>query len=171
MNDPIKAISLTQPWATLVAISAKEIETRSWSSPYRGWLAIHAAKGLDAVGGAEGLVEQCRQEPFRSVLLGHFGAGAIAGQALPLGAIVAVGNLHRIERTGRTPADEVYVWGQDLPITDPNELAFGDYTPGRFAWVLTNVHPLVEPVPCRGALRVWTMPPDVEEAVRNQVRL
>ena len=42
----MKALTLTQPWASLVAIGAKRIETRSWSTPYRGLLAIHAAKGF-----------------------------------------------------------------------------------------------------------------------------
>ena len=32
----VKALTLTQPWATLVAIGAKRIETRSWSTRYRG---------------------------------------------------------------------------------------------------------------------------------------
>jgi hypothetical protein len=41
----MKALTLTQPWATLVAIGAKTIETRSWPTSYRGPLAIHAAKG------------------------------------------------------------------------------------------------------------------------------
>ena len=40
----MKALTLTQPWATLVAIGAKTIETRGWSTSYRGPLAIHAAK-------------------------------------------------------------------------------------------------------------------------------
>lgn len=38
----MKAITLMQPWATLVAIGAKRLETRSWSTNYRGPLAIHA---------------------------------------------------------------------------------------------------------------------------------
>ena len=42
----MKALTLTQPWATLVAIGAKRIETRSWRTSYRGPLAIHAAKGF-----------------------------------------------------------------------------------------------------------------------------
>lgn len=41
----MKAITLTQPWASLVACGAKKIETRSWRTHHRGWIAIHAAKG------------------------------------------------------------------------------------------------------------------------------
>src|SRR3954451_22243677 len=56
-SDPpgitIPALTLTQPWATLVAIGAKQIETRSWGTSYRGWLAIHAAKGYPDAAKAE----------------------------------------------------------------------------------------------------------------------
>src|SRR4051812_11429933 len=83
----MKVLTLTQPWATLVAIGAKHIETRSWETLYRGPLAIHAAKGLGPVGGKQGLMDLCRREPFRSVLLA---AGYLGPPPLPLGAIVAV---------------------------------------------------------------------------------
>jgi hypothetical protein len=43
----IKALTLIQPWATLIADGRKLIETRSWSTDYRGLLAIHAGKKLD----------------------------------------------------------------------------------------------------------------------------
>lgn len=42
----MKALSLTQPWASLIAIGAKRVETRSWSTNHRGPVAIHAAKGF-----------------------------------------------------------------------------------------------------------------------------
>lgn len=41
---PVTALSLWQPWASLVALGAKTIETRSWSTKYRGPLLIHAAR-------------------------------------------------------------------------------------------------------------------------------
>ena len=53
----MKAITLTQPWATLVMLGQKQWETRSWRTHYTGALAIHlkaystgreAKAGLDA---------------------------------------------------------------------------------------------------------------------------
>ncbi|KQO04623.1 hypothetical protein ASF12_13925 [Paenibacillus sp. Leaf72] len=38
----MKAITIIQPWATLIAIGAKQYETRGWSTKHRGALAIHA---------------------------------------------------------------------------------------------------------------------------------
>ena len=45
----MKALTLTQPWATLIAVGAKRIETRSWGTSYRGRIAIHAAKGFASI--------------------------------------------------------------------------------------------------------------------------
>ena len=41
---PVKAITIWQPWASLVAVGAKTMETRSWPTKYRGPIAIHAAQ-------------------------------------------------------------------------------------------------------------------------------
>ncbi len=42
----MKALTLCQPWASLVALGHKRIETRCWETKYRGTLAIHAAAAL-----------------------------------------------------------------------------------------------------------------------------
>ena len=39
----MKALSLRQPWANLIADGRKTIETRTWRTRYRGPLAIHAS--------------------------------------------------------------------------------------------------------------------------------
>jgi hypothetical protein len=49
----MKALSLWQPWASLIAAGVKRHETRHWTTPYRGLLAIHAAKTLDLAGAPE----------------------------------------------------------------------------------------------------------------------
>jgi activating signal cointegrator 1 len=148
-----KVLTLTQPWATLVALGAKKIETRSWATSYRGPLAIHAAKGLGS-GGEQGLMELCRTEPFRSVLLD---AGYLGTPVLPRGAIVAVCELIGCVPTiGTGPKGTD--WINDL---SDQERAFGDYTPGRYALPLDNVRALPEPIPARGALGLWTWEGDI----------
>ncbi len=62
-GNMMKALTLTQPWATLVAIGAKCIETRSWRTSYRGPLAIHAAKGFP-----KAAWNLCLGQPFKSAL-------------------------------------------------------------------------------------------------------
>lgn len=40
----MKALTIIQPWATLIASSHKMNETRSWKTNYRGEVLIHAGK-------------------------------------------------------------------------------------------------------------------------------
>jgi activating signal cointegrator 1 len=40
----MKALSLMQPWATLLICGEKTVETRSWRTSHRGLLAVHASK-------------------------------------------------------------------------------------------------------------------------------
>lgn len=177
----MKILTLTQPWATLVALGAKHIETRSWATSYRGPLAIHAGAGLRPVGGRIGLWRQCARQPFFRALEPHFrvthlNMGADLGftdcidvSEMPLGTIVAVAFLAGCEPTDRVDADGhgMATWPRGnsyvtsvWPLTD-QERAFGDYSPGRYAWLLGAVRPLREPLPYRGAQGLRTLPADV----------
>lgn len=166
----MKTLTLTQPWASLVALGAKRIETRSWMTSYRGPLAIHAAKGLRPVGGIHGLIDVCAEEPFRSALAtAGIWKGGVRKDRLPLGAIVAVCQLVGCYPTARTdgsdgsrPAYCTHAGRQHgdrrLVIVEGDELAFGDYSPGRYAWLLADVRALPTPIPCAGALGLWDVP-------------
>lgn len=165
----MKALTLTQPWATLVAIGAKRIETRSWWTGYRGPLAIHAAKNLTPVGGRVGLADLCGREPFKRVLDSVWQPSGTfwAPESLPLGCVVAIVDLvdcHRIatswtQHLAETMPPKLSRFTDDgEPVTwelTTQEIAFGDYTPGRFAWLLDNVRALPVPVPARGAQGLW----------------
>lgn len=143
----MKAITLTQPWATLVALGAKKIETRSWATDYRGPIAIHAAKNLAPIGGAAGLVQFWWREPFRQALE-TAGYTAELDHELPRGTVVAVADL-----VGVVPSEDAVRAG----LTD-DERAFGDFTAGRYAWVLEHVVALPRPIACRGAQGLWSPP-------------
>ena len=161
----MKALTLWQPWATLIAIEAKTIETRSWYTNYRGPLAIHAAKQTteDAVG-------LCVHEPFFGALIG---SGFVRNEKnwtgqeyaqldttkMPFGAIVATCELVyciKIEKARKFYRNALprMIDGLWLPPDEP-ELSFGDYTPGRYAWILANVKALPEPIPAKGAQGLW----------------
>ncbi len=153
----MRALSLTQPWAQLVALGAKRIETRSWSTRYRGPLAIHAAKGLPGW-----VAKAVRQEPaFRTVLGDLSDPGGLVLGDLPRGGIIATCELLAVRRI--FPDSTGWEW--DGPTghhwtyqIDARERAFGDYTPGRYAWLLGRMQPIVY-VPARGALGLWEWDP------------
>src|SRR5579859_5567435 len=83
---PIKAISLWEPWASLVARGVKRHETRHWSTDYRGPIAICAAKTLDRAGAPDRLCQ--------SALGIHWWTDR------PAGAVLAVAELTEVRRAG-----------------------------------------------------------------------
>lgn len=158
----MKALSLTVPWSILVAIQAKLIETRSWSTSYRGQLAIHSATGLSPVGGKRGLSQLINEPPFWQVLRA---AGYEDIDDLPRGCIVATCNLVNVVpvygveagwEISITRGQKTFDYSWDL--TD-QERAFGNYTAGRYAWLLADVEMLPEPIPAKGALGIWEWAP------------
>lgn len=192
----MRALSLTQPWATLVAQGAKRIETRSFQTTYRGQLAIHASKGFP-----RDAIELALTEPFRPTLHG-LGYEQLAD--LPLGSILAVatvadcvpivakGNLPKGRDCVATDDEGLlryWTWSEmSGPSFGPrtigchsgdgykqiatHELAFGNYDLDdgpRWAWLLRDVRQLGEPVPCKGSLGLWTLPPSVLAAVERQL--
>ena len=145
-RDTVRSLTMTDPWGTLVALGAKRIETRSWSTPHRGPLAIHVAKSLPTWALA------CCDEPsFRQVLeAGGYRFRPERGHnpwGLPLGHIVAVVWLDEVQRITST-----------FQVSEP-ERSFGQFTPGRSAWMFTQVYRLAAPLPARGALGVWEWQP------------
>jgi hypothetical protein len=152
----MKALSLTQPWATLVAIGAKRIETRSWATAYRGPLAIHASKGFPQ------WAREFTADPvvYKAVRL-HW-RGTSDYPAYPLGAVVATCRLVSCIPTRELRENRIIE-------TDPaaccgpfdlsaGERALGDYAPGRWAWLLADVELLTLPIPAKGALGLWEWP-------------
>src|SRR4051812_34650242 len=74
----IKCLTLLQPWASLVALNARKIETRSWRTWYRGPLLIHAARAFP-----KSMQNLCKQEPFAKVLAEAGYTHARSGQVDP----------------------------------------------------------------------------------------
>ncbi len=133
----MKALTLWQPRATLVAIGAKRIETRSWSTVHRGPLAIHAAKTRKHL-------PLFYDDPFLQVLRD---AGYKTASDLPLGCVVATCKLWKIKPDNHLIASDLTV----------QEIAFGDYSDGRFAWFLYDVVKVERRIPARGYQGLWNI--------------
>jgi hypothetical protein len=147
----MKALTLTQPWATLVAIGAKTIETRSWGTKYRGPLAIHAAKGFPKAA-RQFTLERICYETVRVHSQPRRGEAA----AYPLGVVVCTCHLVACKLIVETrlqlgPCADA---ARMLPPREP-ELSFGNYSPGRWAWILEDVQPLDKPISAKGSLGLW----------------
>ena len=101
----------------------------------------------------------------------------------PLGAVVAVCDLVDVVPI-MTVVDAEYadkfltvserglgLWlgGEHVAERVTDQLPFGDFTPGRFAWILDNVRP-IDPVPMKGAQGLRDLPAGVAEAIEGGIR-
>ena len=155
----MKAISLWQPYATLLAGGAKSVETRGWHMSHRGPLLVHAAKKWDGR-----LADLCRLNVFATALER---CGYSSSTALPFGAIVGA-----VEVVDCVPVERVAFQDRDdlsglIDLTPPGgpglwvgptERAFGDYTARRYAILCRNARAFREPVPCKGQQMLWDVP-------------
>jgi hypothetical protein len=137
----MRALSVSQPWASLLVLGIKCLETRSWQTVHRGPLLIHASRNFNRAGRA-----LCVQEPICTALRG---VGIDSWRQLPLGAVLGVVELRacvRVEDAGPVP---------------PEELPLGDFTPGRWLWQVAQPQRLTAPVPYRGKLGLFEIPNDL----------
>lgn len=184
----MRVLTLCQPWAQLIALGHKRVETRGVPTKYRGLVAIHAGKQLSkhvmgtSVGGLRGLEEVCLRDPFYEALQRRRTAPMVSGADgftgghtvvardgtrtwvrsvyplhVPLGAIVALARLTDCVPTERIWFEEQPGWPGPTPAVVKNpfggwlaehaEQFWGDYSRGRFGWMLSDVHPLKQAVP------------------------
>lgn len=169
----MKAITIWQPWASLLAHRVKLHETRSWETAYRGPIAIHAAAVkvpqvlkrcfpeekdrtmfFDAV--TKGLHECYTTEEIVHIL-----------EELPTGSVIATANLvgcHKItaihgERARCFDNDPFIGLGDGRTYTpDDTEYALGNWENGRFAWEFSDMK-LITPVPAKGKQGLWWWEP------------
>ena len=130
-GEIVKAISLWQPWASLVIDGRKKIETRSWKAP--AWLigrpvAIHATKKVDRE-----FSEECGYD------------------VIPCGYVLGIVTIDKTEQF----TEEFYEEISRYP-----EGKYGDFYPGRWGWFMTVKEKFKEPYVQRGAQGIftWEMP-------------
>lgn len=131
----MKALSLYQPWASLIAIGAKRYETRSWGTRYRGPLLICAAKTMNSD------VKHALMDVQVQKALSDAGVTII-----PFGIAVCLVDLVECIGTEHITPEQI---GTDRP--------FGDFSIGRWAWKLENVR-AVPPFAVKGKQGLFEVP-------------
>ena len=121
----MKALSIREPYASLILSGVKKIETRSWKTNYRGELYIHASLGKSS------------PSPEVMKLVLYTNPGYILCKAKLVDCIYMTNE---------------YV--EQMKKDNLTEYLCGDYQEGRYAWVLDDVEP-VEPILVKGHLGIW----------------
>ena len=190
----MKALSLDQPHASLVAMLVKNPETRSWATKYRGPLAIASTKKrpayqrigpylvepfydevrhvIDCECEPDGVAPRCARRSKSHMVLT---LNEVVVSHLPLGAVLATSELVDVVPITENPTEsekfitwhrsietthgesvpwmfvQTFFWERDrgsahLAVTI-EQLPYGDFTPGRYAWLLAGGAPTSERCP------------------------
>lgn len=123
----MKAISIREPFATLIKDGIKHVETRSWKTNYRGKIYIHSCVAKDKI-----------KDYIQPLIKSELQYGYILCSADLVDCIYM---------------DESYI--ERVKKEDYNNYLCGRYEPGRYGWVLENVEVLEKPIPAKGQLGIW----------------
>ena len=141
----MKAISLWQPWASAIADGKKKIETRSWYTKYRGPLLIHATKKIISTPERIVIKSLCNQYGYNPYFY-----------AMPYGEIIC--------RVVLVHCKLITIYN----IPDGLEMNLGDYTQGRFMWIIDHLKKFKTPIPFRGSQGFFEVPDELME-VKNEL--
>lgn len=128
----MKVLSLKEPFATLIKNNVKFIETRSWKTDYRGELYIHSSKSK---------IEKSVYK--RKELLKLFDENELS-----YGYIMCKCDLVDCIKITKE-------YQEEIKNNYPEQYICGDFTVGRYAWILKNIEPLKETIPAKGKLYIW----------------
>lgn len=125
----MRAFTVNQPYAYAIVAGLKGYETRTRKTNIRGRVAVHAGK--------------------QKIELADMSVALVPreGQSLHYGAVVGA-----VEIVDCVPVEEI------ADTLTERERALGDYSPGRFAWVLRNPEMFSKPIPARGQQGWWNWP-------------
>ncbi len=126
----MRIITLQEPWASLIGENIKIIETRSWPCYDYGELYIHAGKSTIPK-------NDCRKNALAKLLQGPLHYGTIFAKCILSDCIEIT------EEYAKTVEKE-----------NPTCYLCGDFTPGRYAWILKNIE-LIDPIEKNGKLGIW----------------
>lgn len=132
----MKAITISQPFASLIASGQKFVENRTWPTNYRGPIAIHAGKGLQYLDKDE-------------------------LKAYPHGCIIAVAELTEcVTKSKISLAMRADIGHMKAQCSNKSwaQLHRHKHTEGPWCWIIENVK-TIQPVAIRGAQGIWNWEP------------
>ena len=148
----MKAQTVQQPWAWCL-FHGKDVENRSWDTKHRGELAIHAGKRISERGLESPLYRAAlsRETSRRR----HY----IDQQGVILGMV----NVDATHKAHEGCCDSP--WGEQAYVEHG-----GKTRRDVFHWEVSGANLLRDPIPVMGRLGLWTVPDDVVDLIREQLR-
>lgn len=141
----MKAITISQPYASLIASGEKWVENRTWAANYHGPLAIHAGKG---------------QQYLTAEQLAEYPTGCIIAVA-NLAACVKLSSVHEYDRHHEHKRNLIAFTNKSW-----HSVAAHKHTEGPWCWILEDVH-AVDPILIRGSQGLWEVPPQFHGTLKT----
>ena len=135
----MKALTIKQPWASLIVDGYKKYEFRGWKTKYRGKILIHAGLSLE-----KDMVERFEKYNLDYIL------GAIIGEAELVDCIL-VDNKFNEELRNIDPI----VYGRSNHVEN-------------YAWKLENIKKYDKPIYVKGKLGLWNYGGNMEHKMKLQ---
>lgn len=166
----MRALTLTQPWAGLVASGIKLVENRPRSmikrEDFGKRFAIHASREIDQTV-YERIAEiapELRPDLKVPLLMRWTALSRITS------AVIAVATIDKV-LDGGWDAESIAEHADALSFSNGDKLGPQQvrWFFGPVGYVLRDVVALPKPVPCRGWQGFWTLAPELERAVMEQL--
>ncbi|RWB95653.1 MAG: ASCH domain-containing protein [Mesorhizobium sp.] len=136
----MKVISIWQPWASLIVHGMKFFETRTWPAPRS---IIGQTIGIAATKNIIGPQRDAYADPEFQFFYEQSGLPEL--DELPRGMLLGTVTLDSVEQVTQDFVEDV----------TREELAFGWYELGGYAWRLRHAKTLVNPIPVSGKQGIW----------------
>jgi hypothetical protein len=133
----MKALTVKEPWASLIADGTKLIENRSWFTRHRGRLAIHAGCAWERRAGE--LMSTALGSTVPQPIRNHHTAGHVLAIVELVDCVPLAELAQRYPMHARTNREHLF---------------------GPWCWVLDNVQPVVTTETIPGRLGLWNWEPD-----------
>ncbi len=154
----MRVLSLKQPFAHLIIVGEKRYEARSWSTPYRGRIAVHASSSAPP----GWVIDQWQESEVLASIYARLGWIDRADlKALVRSAIVGTVNVVDVVNLDDVIED----------ITDEDFELVGGAGADTFLWRLEDPVAITPITGVNGKLNLWTLPEDLAARVEAAERL
>lgn len=137
----MKALTVRQPWASLIVRGGKDIENRNWATRYTGLVAIHSSAKM-----ARADMEDAYD--LMLTFVSGFSDNKFRADEFPTGSILGTVEIDSCVTRSESP------WFM-----------------GEYGFVLHNPIAFPAPIKCKGALGFWTVPESLMASCREQYRI
>ncbi|MEO0843548.1 MAG: DNA N-6-adenine-methyltransferase, partial [Cyanobacteria bacterium J06643_5] len=137
-NHSLKAISLWQPYCSLIALGLKKYETRSWKTNYRGKLLICSTAKLT-------------KKQYQQYLKICSSVELPAWNEINFPCGKAISGAKRLRRNAVCDlVDCIPITRSFIKEQSETEIKSGDWEIGHYGWKLENIQPITEPFAVKG---------------------